>query len=513
MRYRRNETGFSEKMVDYFTKHRTFANGVFHDQDFSGLNLGAINFSGADLSGSNFSNTSLVRANFQGCELGTCLFNSAKLNGAAFDRAWLKRSDFENASCVGSTFKNADLEHTSWHGAKIIDALFWNASLSDADFTGAQLSSVEMIDVEAERVAFDNASLDECTFRNARMRSALFIETDLRYTSFEGALLTGATFEKASLLSCRWDNALIAYASFTGVIMEADELQGAFGIETAIFSSGKSSPGSRTAYGRKRKVSKALRKVEAPIKASAFKAMSPAAWEVLKQDLPNIQTLTPDLSKEILKSYGMDWQVTSDSYTAEAQRLSTKPNEVLQLNVDIEALTSDYHVQMVLRRMAELSHRSGHPTLMPLGKPLLFTVGWVRYNEYPDERVLLVEEIQSDLPTVRKASDDDIEEFRTRLQRDGREQAFDQALAIMKPYEDRFYFDALSLVFDIALEKGLEVEMLTYKTKKEFGSPTRVYEELPRKMGMTKRSKVASPLDLPEVWHMVPNHRRIRRAY
>lgn len=79
----------------------------------------------------------------------------------------------------------------------------------------------------------------------------------------------------------------------------------------------------------------------------------------------------------------------------------------------------------------------------------------------------------------------------------------------MQPLADRFYEDALGLVFDKAEAAGKVVEMLDYEQKRRFGSPKSVYTDLPRKMGMKLGPSVAMP-DVGQVWGYVPNRRRRR---
>jgi hypothetical protein len=51
--------------------------------------------------------------------------------------------------------------------------------------------------------------------------------------------------------------------------------------------------------------------------------------------------------------------------------------------------------------------------------------------------------------------------------------------------------------------------MLTYESKREFGSPKALYTDLPRSMGMTRRER-GEVLDVP-AWHYRPNPSKSRR--
>jgi hypothetical protein len=84
----------------------------------------------------------------------------------------------------------------------------------------------------------------------------------------------------------------------------------------------------------------------------------------------------------------------------------------------------------------------------------------------------------------------------------------DLAVETLRPYADRFYEDALGLVFELAAMRDYSVEMLDYESKPKFGSRRRIYTVLPRSMGMklSPGSKV-----LPELgasWKITPNRRR-----
>jgi len=83
----------------------------------------------------------------------------------------------------------------------------------------------------------------------------------------------------------------------------------------------------------------------------------------------------------------------------------------------------------------------------------------------------------------------------------------------LRPYIDRFYEDALGIVFIEAEKKGYGVEMLEYEAKKAFKSPRGVYTDLPRSMGMQKRPKSAVlGEEVAETWYYKPNPRASARA-
>jgi hypothetical protein len=114
-----------------------------------------------------------------------------------------------------------------------------------------------------------------------------------------------------------------------------------------------------------------------------------------------------------------------------------------------------------------------------------------------------VEEVQSDVGIVR-----------TKL-KDGTAPAglegYEDVIVELRPYIDRFYEDALGIVFIEAEKKGYAVEMLEYEAKKAFKSPRNVYTDLPRSMGMQKRPKSAVLGErVAETWYYKPNPRKRR---
>ena len=257
------------------------------------------------------------------------------------------------------------------------------------------------------------------------------------------------------------------------------------------------------AYGRKTRALSKLKKQALPLKAGSFKKLFPVEFEQVKSETKGAD-FTPELLEALIRRYGMTWAVTSARYQSHAQRLCPGANDVLLLNVDIsdEAYTDEQ--RKILTAVKEMSQRSGHP--VKKGKDF-FTVGWVRYCEFPDR--ILVEEVQSDVGGVRKGLKDP--EFVGQLASSGLSAGeIDAAMALMQPFADRFYEDALGLIFDMAEEQGKKVEMLDYAQKKQFGSPRNVYTELPKSMGMKLGPSQAVP-DLGQVWTYTPNRRKRSR--
>jgi uncharacterized protein YjbI with pentapeptide repeats len=379
----------------------------------------------------------------------------------------------------------------------------------EADLEGA---------IGKDQVSFKDADLRSSNFRNAHLlrsnfagsdcRGANFFRADLREASFSRSKLQNAYFDEAVLTRSRFHEANLEGASFKDAKVKDIDLEEAVGIEDAIWKGTvlefEFVAGSGTlALGKKTRVVSKLKKQALPMKAGAFKKLFPQEFEQIKAETQGAD-FTPELLDRIVAKHGVTWRVTESLYHGAAQRICDVANKVLQLNVDLDDPVYTGEQRSILRQVKEVSIRSGHP--VKTGKRW-FTIGWVRYCEFFDR--FLVEEVQSDVGGVRKGLKDP--EFRSQLQSRGLEpEDIEQALALMQPFADRFYEDALGLIFDMAEEQGKKVEMLDYAQKKEHGSPRNVYTDLPKSMGMKLGASVAMP-ELGQVWTYTPNRRKRSR--
>jgi hypothetical protein len=120
--------------------------------------------------------------------------------------------------------------------------------------------------------------------------------------------------------------------------------------------------------------------------------------------------------------------------------------------------------------------------------------------------------VQSDLQVVRQQTKED--KAQNQLRQAGiSPEDFNAVYETLRPYSDRFYEDALGILFTEAEEKGYSVEMLGYGDKKQYGSPRSIYTDLPRKMGM-RPQPTQTDLDLKDkVSYYKPNPSRPRRRY
>jgi len=434
----------------------------------------------------------------EGYEQGGEQANLAKadLTGADLRGVNLAEADLSNAILVGANLTGADLTDADLTGANLTGAYLEDANLTDADLTGANLTGANLTDAN-----LTGANLTDADLHNLNLTGANLFRANLADANLTGANLTDADLTRANLTRANLTRADLYHADLTSANLREANLEGA-NLTGTILEPNKIGP--KTVYGRKRAGAKALAKVTEPMKIAAFKRTFPDAFETVKHDIGG-GTLTPDAAKKLIDSYGMTWQITETKWTSELQRLSTYPNNVLQLNIDPALVSDEPEVLNTIEAIRDVSYRSSHPVLK-LG---LFTIGWVRYSHIIlAEESILVEEVQSDLPIVRKGLSD--EQFQSRLKAKGlTDEKIHAALDVMQPFVERFYYDALALVFDIAEKAGLRVEMLSYEQKQQFGSPRSLYEDLPKSMGMRK-ADTKIPYIGGKTWQISPNPIRRR---
>jgi hypothetical protein len=400
----------------------------------------------------------------------------------------MTREKVEAKVAAGESLRGVVLRNADLQGARLSGALLYSADLSGADLREAYLFDADLV----------RTDLIEADLRGAKLIGAKLIGADLRGADLRHAYLRQADLRKADLSGADLNRADLIDANLTDVSWDG----------LTIWPEGFEPPRNKTSsmrsLGRKAAPLLKFRKPETPRTARDFKRAYPAEFESLKSMTGGRDFTDPVIERvrgEVETPF--EWQVTEQRYESEAQRLCPDANEVLLLNVNIADESYSSEERRVLNALREISKRSGHPFE---GKPL-FTIGWVRYCPDDDNQTWLVEEVQSDIQGVRKGMSDP--DFRQKL-RDGGLPPEDVDLAVetLKPYADRFYEDALGLVFELAAMKDYSVEMLDYESKRGFGSPRRIYTDLPRSMGMklSPGSKVLPTLGAS--WKITPNRRR-----
>jgi uncharacterized protein YjbI with pentapeptide repeats len=530
------------------------------DKNLAGANLKGANLAGADLAGANLfranltganlqdanlenvafelvrlGNVNLTGANLAGAELYGAHLVSANLTGANLERANLERANLTGANLEGANLTGANLEsgklaHAILTGANLAGANLFRANLTganlflanlrnailagaflpDANFTGANLFSANL-----ERANLERANLERANLERATLRNAILTDANLTDANLADANLAGANLQNANLEGANFQGANLTDANLEGAILESVNLKGAEVAGTIL-----ERPVTRPArsYGRQTGAVLKMVKADAPSRAAEFKKRFPAEFERLKADTQG-RDFTDVLRQQVRQKYvtPFEWIVTEGVYDSAAQRFCPDPNLVFKFNLDLSDPSFTGRQREFLKKLADKSRRSGHPH----EKHDLFTVGWVRLCVNDAQQTWLVEEVQSDVGIVR-----------TKL-KDGTAPAglegYKDVIAELRPYIDRFYEDALGVVFMEAEKRGYSVEMLTYESKQRDGSPRNVYTDLPRAMGMQRQkgSRVLptrapdTPMSfsdtrigeaVAETWYYKPNPRASSRA-
>ena len=464
-----------------------------HDAYLVDADLGSAKLRGADLGSAN-----LVRANLVNANLGGASLVNAKLRGARLERANLGGANLEGADLGGANLEGANLGGANLEGANLE-----GANLSFANLKGAALGGASLYGANLEGAALGGAYLAGANLGGANLVKADLIDANLAGANLAGALLYRANLayadlRRADLHEANLRDANLEDADIEGANIEGAEFEGA-NTKGVIFSEDVKLT---QALGRMTRSVSKLKKH--PLKAGAFKKLFPNEFEKVKS-FSQGKDFTPELLAQLIKKHGFYWSVVPGKYSGSAQRVCSNANAVLMLCVDISDPVYSDADRRLFGSVKEISVRSGHPVAK---KSSLFTVGWVRYCEFDDR--ILIEEVQSDVGGVRKGLQD--EDFVAELAKSGvSAEDLDRAMALMQPFSDRFYEDAIGLIFDMAEEQGKKVEMLDYAQKKEFGSPKSVYTDLPKSMGMKLAPSEALP-EIGQVWTYTPNRKRRRPA-
>lgn len=407
----------------------------------------------------------------------------------------LAGADLRDLNLEGANLKWANLRGANLEYAKLRDAKLKDANLADANLVGVSLYRADLRYASLYRANLRYANLEGANLKNANLERANLRNANLAGANLKGADLKGADLYRANLRGADLEDANLEGANLEGANLEDANLEG-----TIL----ESPPVTRPArsFGRQTGAVLKMGKADAPSKAADFKKKYPAEFERLKGDTQG-RDFSDTLRAKVRQKYEtpFSWLVTEGRWGSITQRICPDPNLVFKFNIDLTDAAFTERQREAMRKLAETSRRSGHPH----EKHDLFTVGWVRLCVNDAEQTWLVEEVQSDVGVVRSKLKDGSAPA-------GLEQYAD-VVRDLQPYLDRFYEDALGVVFMEAEQRGYAVEMLDYPAKKQHGSPRNVYEDLPRSMGMTKQkgSKVV-PAAVEETWYYKPNpYRRKNR--
>ena len=424
----------------------------------------------------------------------------------------LSGADLSSADLRGANLREADLTGASLDGANLVYVELRRADLEGATLTVADLRGAILLEANLSGASLTDATLSHSDLRRADLTGATLRGVTLYDANLSGANLNGADLTDANLLSANLSGASLAYATLTGAVDYAPLV-----LER------------RRTSGRATGTALKLAAPDAPVEPREFKRRFPKEFDLLTRRGLAGRAFRPEAIAAIQRQLAspVEWVVTRSKYKSDAQRYCAVPNNVLLLNIDLSDSSLTERQQAALRKLAEVSRQSGHPH----EKGDLFTIGWARYCVGPG--AWLIEEVQSDVEVARKGLKDPT--TRWELEFAGIEpESFEEAIAALAPYTEAFFHDAVGLVFELAHQAGVEVEMLEYKFKVRDGAdrgfwplecpeedgrkvpchpPKEVYSNLPGEMGMVTRagSRTLPDVSGAQVWAYRPNPPRRRR--
>jgi uncharacterized protein YjbI with pentapeptide repeats len=490
----------------------------------------------ADLTRADLTDVVADKADFRQANLAEAQLVNIRANGAVFTAARLVSTNLDGAVLKGAKMSRALMEYTILTGVNLAEADLQRSSMRRAVFSGAKLNNANLSDTSVTDTVFTEANLTGATMDRAIGRGNDFRGAGMAEASLMLSDMTGAHFQGTSLVRANMSGARLVGSDFTGADLSGADLSGAR-LHRAILDGVTLSPGtqwneqtewpedqppfaaaatsgidvgSRRSLGRATAPTLRFRHADTPRSAREYKRAFPVDFDVLKRHTGG-RDFSDDVLAHIRQSVEspFEWAVTSQRYSSDAQRLCGRPNQVLLLNIRVDDSMTERQ-RKVLKAVRDMSERSGHP----VASWPLFTIGWARYCDDEGDQVWLVEEVQSDVGAVRKGVEDP--DFRRQLVSHGLPpEDVEEALDLLEPYAERFYEDALGILFELAAERGYTVEMLDFSIKRHFGSPMWVYTDLPRRMGMrrapSQRSATSVRPETDRVWRIKPNRRASRR--
>jgi hypothetical protein len=421
-------------------------------------------------------------AYLEGADLSDCDLTGANLTGAI-----LTGANLSDSILVRTNFSDADLEGAHLEGSVLKRALFVRANLRDAHFEGANLERAWMHSADATQAFFNNAKL----VRTIWWKEPIVEQADFTGADFTGALIEGVDFSNAKVREAFWDG-----AAFND---ETVWPEGFYPFEGKFEA--------RRLLGRQTGAILKLLKPDAPRNTRAFMKKYPAEFERLRGELPSSEF--DDKAVEAIRGKSETpflWHIRSRPYEGD-QRTSRAKHTVYTLSINLEDPSLSEEDAKTLTQWRANHTFEDHPW-----EPLpYFTIGWVRVAKINRKRLWLIEEVQTDLDTIRFISPDSFKAgFDALPERDRRRIAKKDSVArwvfdLLAPYGMRFYDDAVALVLAEAQKHGVEVEMLRWEDKAKYNAPTWAYSTLPKRLGMVKRETKTGLKLQGRVSHYDPN--------
>jgi uncharacterized protein YjbI with pentapeptide repeats len=453
------------------------------------------NLKGARLSKTRFLSSDLTRVNLEGAILEFVIIYRCKLKKANLKSVIAKHLNVGHSDFIGADVRGAEFTYPSFFQTALIKLNFQESVLIRPKFLKSGMQSVNLKGLDLKRAVFRFSGLELANLSGANLEEADFTRADLTDTNF-----TGAIFKKTDFT----DTTNIETANITGTNTKSSFMP--------------VPPDVARSYGAMTGPILKMSKPDSPEKAAAFKRIYPAEFEKLKADTGG-RDFTQSLRETIKNKYltPFTWIVTQSRYKEATQRLSKNPNTLLLFNLNPG--DRDYPqmgpISMDQACLLDLLFLDGSPH--PQASYPLLTLGWVRYTVDKRHKVILIEEIQSDINSStikKKLSDAEAGGIRlsprqkTLYEREKITlEEIKACLALISPYLDRFYEDAIGLIFQKAEALGYTVEMLGYEDKAQFCyeddfgklkcPPKGHYTDLPKRMGMAQKRESEVPTHEP----------------
>ena len=432
-------------------------------------------------------NEILARAELEGADLSGC-----DLTGANLFKANLKGANLSDAILSRANFFEADLEGAHLERSVLKRARFVRTRLRGAHLDDANLEGAWFHTVDASDASFANSNLIKSVWWKQDLENAGYLENaDFTGADFTGAYVEDIDFSRAKVRGAFWDGAWIddrviwpeGFNPFEGKFED------------------------RRLLGRQTGAILKLLKPESPRNALAFKKMYPAEFERIRGEISGGE-LDDDAVARIRRKSETPfvWHIRSRPYEGD-QKTSRAKHTVYTLSIDLNDPRLPAWDAETLTEWRENHTFERHPW-----EPLpYFTIGWVRVAKINRKKLWLIEEVQSDLDSLRYIDPDSFQAgFDSLSVKERRKLAKSDDIArwvfdILAPYGARFYDDAVALVLEEAKKQGVEVEMLRWEDKAKFNAPTWAYSILPKRLGMVKRETKTGLKLQGRVSHYDPN--------
>ena len=497
--------------------------------DLTGANLSNANLSNANLTGANLTNANLTNAILDEADLSRATLNETKLEGAGLQGAIFSGTTFRNmdmpcldlsgADLSSAIISGVDLTWANLSGANLEGAELGFVTLNKADLSGANLSSIVMSNIKCYGANLNNAILDRAKMlvsdlngsdltRASLVKAKLYPKVNMNDANLSGADLTGADLRGASLLSVILDKETkLKGTDLRYTNLELEDLN-----EVDLRKAKKPQDGQiLQSFGTRTGPILKMLKPDSPKDPKAFKLKYPVEFEFLAQDAGG-QAFTESIQQKIIDKYNtpFHWFVTHDSkWEDKTQRRSQKPNSVILLNLylaggDIDVSDSQIEILSKIDGGLNKKHASRHPRI-PFWPA--FTIGWVRYDLDEEHEVILIEEIQSDIAIIELMEKKEPGFFMAEKLGISKEE-YSEVKPILDMAKDRFFEDAIGVMYQTAVDMGYTVEMLDYADKsgkdyfdlseeKEIRPPKSIYTDLPRRMLMREKRTSAVKTRVP----------------